>query len=661
MRVFPLLLLLFCSRMFYAQSDSSSFQLEEIVITSYQKEKDSESSLNIQAIPIRTRSVSGVYSISDVLRREPGLDVMSTGNAISKPVLRGAYGSRLLVLISGLKFDNQQWQDEHGLGVPTMGLERIEVIRGPMSVLYGSEAIGGLINLIEEGAPELGRTEQNILASFNSNTLGGQLQYGIRKNNGAHWWRIRVGMESNGDYSDGSGRRVLNSRFDGYYLKASYGFKRKNWTSTNQFMSSANRYGFIFNGVYDFIEPDERWSRALSENPAHLVFLNLLTSENEVELSNGDILNIRAGLHSNERMENEGSGAISLNMHLFTAQTLTRYETSLSESSRLTLSNLLSYQNNINFGARKIVPNANLFEYNASAYLKTRLTGFLFWENGFNVGGKFISTLPTLTVNSSDKEIDPFTSNKPYINGMTGMVYKPNGSWILKANASSGVRVPNLAELSSDGLHEGIYTYEIGNPSLNNELSISLNGELSYACNSWKLTLTPFYTRYYDYIYLAPTSEEWFGFPVYRYRQQNSQQYGTEAGLRYGSDKNNAGISYERVINKLDDGNYTPFLPSQKLKSRAQFAIPFTNHDLRFTLEGNYYFDQNRTALNETPTPAYFLVNLALGYTVNDSHSLVIKADNIFNAFYQSHLSRLKNYGVYNMGRNVSITYSYSF
>lgn len=661
MRILYLLLLVFSGLLIHAQIDSSSLTLDEVVITSYQKEKNSESSLNIQGIPVNTGSTSGTFSISDVLSSQPGLDVIGTGNAISKPVLRGAYGSRLLVLISGLKFDNQEWQDEHGLGLPSMGLERVEVVRGPMSVLYGSEAIGGLINTIEEGAPRVGTREQDLSVSLNSNTLGGQLQYGIRENLGQSWWRLRIGVENNGDYSDGNSNRVLNSRYDGYYLKASYGFTKESWTSTNHFMSTANRFGFIFNGVYNFIEPDARWSRQLGENPAHLVFLNLLSSENEIRLPNGDVLNLRIGIQSNERMENEGSGAISLNMHLFTAQSLARYQVQLSENHNLTLSNLLSYEHNINFGARKIVPNAHLFESNLSAYSKYRITDQLTWENGINFGTKYISTLPTPTVNSSDKELTPFKVNKPYANGMTGIVFRPSINWLMKLNAATGVRVPNLAELSADGLHEGIYTYEIGNPNLKNEHSVALNAEATFTRGNWQLFITPFYSRYYDYIYLAPTMEEWFGFPVYRYRQQNSNQYGTEAGVRYGTDQNHLNVSYENVVNRLDDGSYTPFLPAQKIKSSLRFSFPYFGGDTHINVEGIYCFDQNKTALNESPTTDYFLLNAGLEYRWNKRHEFILKVDNLTNTAYQSHLSRLKNYGILNMGRNINLTYAYSF
>ncbi|MCB0680535.1 MAG: TonB-dependent receptor, partial [Saprospiraceae bacterium] len=97
------------------------------------------------------------------------------------------------------------------------------------------------------------------------------------------------------------------------------------------------------------------------------------------------------------------------------------------------------------------------------------------------------------------------------------------------ANVASGVRMANLAELSSDGLHEGVFTYEIGDPGLKNEQLLAADLQLRYAAGALQLSVSPFYRYFLDYIYLSPTEEEWFGFPVYRFRQQDARQYGAEA------------------------------------------------------------------------------------------------------------------------------------
>src|SRR5215467_7419102 len=124
--------------------------LQEVVVSGIRTSSVRETSLNIQPLSVEKMRQSGALNVSDALAKLPGISQLTTGPAISKPVIRGLYGNRVLAVLSGLKFDNQQWQDEHGLGLNDVGIDRIEVIRGPASLLYGSEAIGGVLNIIEE-------------------------------------------------------------------------------------------------------------------------------------------------------------------------------------------------------------------------------------------------------------------------------------------------------------------------------------------------------------------------------------------------------------------------------------------------------------------------------------------------------------------------------
>ena len=227
--------------------DTSS--MEEVTVTTYKEESIKKTTFNIDLINIDSLQRYGNFNLTDLLAKTPGISMLSTGIGISKPVIRGLYGNRVLILLSGLKFDNQQWQEEHGLGISEAGLGKVEIIKGPMSVLYGSEAVGGVINLIEEPKAKIGKTESDFQLKGYSNTAGFSLQYGVKSNKGNKWNRLRVGIDNHTDYTDGAGRRVLNSRFDGYFLKATTGFQRKNWTSNNHYMASFNRFGFIFNDV----------------------------------------------------------------------------------------------------------------------------------------------------------------------------------------------------------------------------------------------------------------------------------------------------------------------------------------------------------------------------------------------------------------------------
>lgn len=666
MQSLSLFLCLLCSATLIAQDTSTLHHIAPATVTGYKNEPVEETSLNLVQLSIDSLSELGNFNLNDLMARTPGVSMLSTGVAIAKPVIRGAYGNRVLVLLSGLKFDNQQWQDEHGLGLNGFGLSRIELIKGPMSVLYGTEAMGGIINLIEEDKPTVGHKVADLTLKYNTNTAGGLLWAGVKENKGKSWYRIRLGAENHADYSDGSGKRVLNSRFDGYNLKASYGFEKKNWSSVNHYSGSFNRFGFIFSDIYTFIETDSRWSRSLKVNPDHLVLLNTLSSENKIKLRNGSTLSINAGLQSNSRRENEGGGAISLNMHLLTFQYLMRWETSLNSNHKIIVSHLGSVEHNTNYGARKIVPDASMQESNISLYLESHYRERWVWENGIGVGEKYLKTLFTPLLNGPDKEIKPFKKFAPYYNVFSGISYFKNKGLNIKFNVATGVRIPNLAELASDGLHEGVFTYEIGTPHLKNEQNIALNGVLNLTRKKWDFYLTPFFNQYFGYVFLAPTSENWFGFPVYRYRQQDATQYGGETALNLRPVKNSQlGLAFSSMQSKTADGNYTPFLPATKLYGNIQITL---QHSPRKTLQcyagTDHYFAQNRVFTAEIATPKYTLYNAGISgswKTKNRSYEWSFAGNNLLNKTYYDHLSRFKYYGLNNIGRNIFVSLKINF
>lgn len=632
--------------------------LTEIVVTAFKEEAAITSPLNILPIQVDSLSRYGNYNLTDLLAKSPGVTMLTTGVAIAKPVIRGLYGNRVLVLLSGLKFDNQQWQEEHGLGLSDLGLQKVELIKGPMSVLYGTEAIGGVINLIEEQKPDSIGKQSDYSLKFNTNTLGGLVQAGVRKNMGKNWYGLRAGIENNADYSDGNGDRVLNSRFDGYYLKGMYGFQKKNWISDNHFMSSFNRFGFIFNDVYDFIEPDDRWSRKLTDFPAHFVLLNIFSSENKIYLKDEAKLTINGGLQSNLRMENEGGGAISLNMHLFTVQYLAKWEKEVSKGNRLILSTLGSFENNKNYGSRKIIPDANMQEANLSMYYEMQPRSHFILEYGVSIGEKWIKTFFTPTVNGPDKEIEPFNKFEPYWNAFTGVSLFPSEHFNLKFNVATGVRIPNLAELSSDGLHEGIFTYEIGDPDLKNEQNIAFNLQLGFHVGKLEFGVSPFYNLFSNYVYLAPTDEEWFGFPIYRYRQQDANQYGTEVFVGADLTKElNFTVTYSGMDSKTEDGNYTPYIPAHKFIPRFTLVKEYPNgKSMTLFIEGEQNLAQDHVYPDEISTPSYLVLNAGAAYHLQGktTYDIGLTGHNLLNEAYYDHLSRFKYYGLNNIGFNLT-------
>ncbi len=502
--------------------------LHEVLISGFRAETALDNPLNITALSRDRLDRSGTPTLAAALTEMPGVGRMGTGVGIGKPVVRGMYGNRLLVLLSSLKFDNQQWQDEHGLGLSDLGVGRVELIKGPASVLYGSEAVGGVINILEE-RPEPGRRFQGDAGiRLFSNTKGLSADLGLMGSNArGGWWRLRAGLDNHADYDEGKGIRVLNSRFNTCTLKASWGQSGTRRNTVVDFASSLSNFGFILGDSTIQLATDGRWSRQMS-GPHHTVLLNILTTQNTFFLENST-LQVNAGLHSNVRLEDEGGGSISLNMHLLSLPYNLRWTKAFDDHNELIVSNTAAFERNTNYGGRIIVPDANLLEEGLAACWRRHGQG-LTLEAGAGLTDKFIQTLPTRSVNTPDKELRPFHRNRLTATGLLGLAWNPSPQWNLKANAASGFRAPNLAELSSDGLHEGIFRYEIGNPDLRNEQNIQGEIDLNFRTKGFSAGLAGFVNQFFDYVYLAPTGKDTLGFfPLFRYRQSDARLWGSEA------------------------------------------------------------------------------------------------------------------------------------
>jgi len=649
-----------------AQDQDTIPVMKEVVVSGIRTSLVKETSFNIQSLSIGKIRQSGALNISDALSKLPGISQLTTGPAISKPVVRGLYGNRVLAVLSGLKFDNQQWQDEHGLGLNDVGIDRIEVIKGPASLLYGSEAIGGILNIIEEVSNRPGEKNGEVNVGLFSNTYGLSVDGGIRSGSEKKNWSVRAGLNSNADYSDGDNNRIQNSRFTGYYLKGSYGFIKNKWTSVNHFMSSLDNFGFITGDNSNSFLYDGRWSRSM-KGPHHTVFVNVLSSQNKINLKKSS-LDVNLGFQSNLRLEDEGDNHISLNMLLSTFLWHIMWNKQLNSRTELVLSNNSQFENNTNYGSRIIIPDANMIESGFSGFIKSK-TGELVLETGIGISLRNIHTFETPGVNTPDKSIAPFNKTLPSVNGSVGLAWNPNNSWNLKTNIGTGFRSGNLAELSSDGLHEGTLRYEIGDPNLKIEQNINSEVSINYSSRYFQISVAAYLNHFLNYIYLAPTGTQYLGFDVFRYKQFDVNLYGSESMLAVNFpfyERLRFETNFSVVTGRLSDGTYLPFIPPAKWTQQLQFRFENGKRlsNVSFFVISEEHFVQDHPAEFETPTDAYWLLNAGIhGNWQTKSRTLVfsVTGNNLFNRNYYDHLSRFKEYGIHNIGRNIIVHLSIPF
>jgi iron complex outermembrane receptor protein len=233
--------------------------------------------------------------------------------------------------------------------------------------------------------------------------------------------------------------------------------------------------------------------------------------------------------------------------------------------------------------------------------------------------------------------------------------------------------MPNLAELSSNGLHEGVFTFEIGNPKFKNEKVAAANLIFGVNQKGFDVFFSPFYNHYFNYVYLAPTTEKWLGmYPIYRYQQQNAIQYGGEFGINYLI-KNSVkiGLTSSAMNSKTADGNYTPYIPANKIspsilwmfgrtdKLSKGSAISMHTKKYQATASIDFVSQQQKTASGELGSKAYQLFNLGIhgNFAIRNGgrFNVSLLGNNLFNENYIDNLSRFKAFRLMNIGRNFVI------
>jgi iron complex outermembrane recepter protein len=647
-----------------AQTDTIRTVILNSVYVAEKKPSFSTTSRDVVAITGTEMKEKGAQTVPEALATLPGVSQLTTG-AISKPVIRGLYGNRILINVAGLKLEDQQWEDEHGLGISDVGIERVELIKGPASLMFGSDAMGGVVNIIEENLPEPGMTKQDLNFKLFSNTYGIGLDYGYKKA-ARNILLIRGGIESHADYSDGDGKRVPNTRFALYNLNLGYFIHHPHFNSENRVLASFNEFGFIADSTdLDEDRRDKRLSRKF-ENAHHSVLFLMLSSVNSFHVNERTEWNVTLGIQNNYRLEQERSNRVDLSLMLTTFSLNTSIRNKLGDHWTWTNGVAGMLQTNTNHASRIIVPDATLAEGSAFSYANRRQQ-FNNWNGVLEAGLRYdhrqISTRQTGSLNPPTSEIPPFNRGFDNLNGSLGESLNL-GNLLLKLDLSSGFRSGNLAELAANGLHEGTPYWYIGNPKMKVEQCLNADISASWQHKWLYLRGSVFRNRFLHYIYLRPTDDEYYGFKIYRFEQTNATLQGFEAGVSIESkERFNISLDYSFLDAKRDDGSWLPFSPANRVLFDSKYFLPnlpshWQNGFISFGM--SFTPTQNHIDIDESSTPGYWLFQAGAGVSIR-SVRFLLTCRNLTNQLYFDHLSRNKYYGLFDMGRNIVMNIGWQF
>ena len=629
----------------------SVIEMEGIIISTPFHKLQSENVMKVELQKMSDLKSNGAVTLTDGLSNIAGVETITTGLSIGKPVIRGLSSNRVLVYTQGVRLENQQFGDEHGLGLNDAGMESVEVIKGPASLLYGSDALGGVLYFNPEKFANNNTATGDISGNYYSNTQGYNTNTGFKQSGDNYKFLFRGSLAEHSDYKT-KDYRVTNTRFREQDFKAGIGYQES--TFKTEFRYNVN-YSKI--GIPELLGEQSTNKKPLI--PFQEINNQVLSSKTTVFFNNSR-LDINLGFIYNGRKEFSEEALAGedleagLQFKLKTFNFDVKYKLPKLGKLETIVGTQGMTQTNSNYGVEELIPDATTNDIGvlAVSHIDLEKANVQF---GVRFDNRTIQVLKGI-----NRDFNSF-------NGAIGVKTNLFENLTARLNLASGFRAPNLAELTSDGVHEGVNRYELGNANLKNEQNIQLDLALEYKNDHFELFVNGFYNLVNNYIFISPNGNTIDNNPAYDYIQNDAKLYGGEAGLHihpHPLDWLHFESSFETVTGKKNNNTYLPLIPANSINNtlRAEFETKWLSKGYAFTKYSST-FKQNKPGDFETNTNGYNLLSAGLGGTIkvfNKALGVSVSGINLTDKQYISHLSRLKPDGIFNMGRNFSLGFTYN-
>lgn len=635
-------------------------------------------------------------NIIDAIARQPGVSQLTTGSSISKPIIRGLGYNRVVVMSEGVRQEGQQWGDEHGVEVDGSSVNSVEILKGPASLMYGSDAMAGVVILHAQPTLAEGEMQANVSTEYQTN-------------NGLFGYHLSMAGNQQGFVWDALYSQKLahayKNKYDGYVPGSQFRERagrlmlgvNKEWGHSRLTATAYHLTPGIIEGERD---PETGELECSTDNiktygkalPFQQVKHYKAVWDNSLNLPKGYLKAI-IGYQQNRRQEFEESmDEYELYFKLHTLTYDLRYVTNEFNGWKLSTGIGGMYQKSVNEGEEYLIPDYRLFDFGLYATATKTLGDHWTLNGGVRYDHRRLHGDELI----EDGEVR-FTDFSRHFNGLTGSigaVCNINEHFNLRLNVARGFRTPNMSELASNGVHEGSIRYELGSQHLKAEYSLQADLGLDFTSQYISAQLALFANRIDNYIFTHRVLEEMEeGFLTYAYTQGDARLLGVEAGFDFHPIHS---VHFSNTFSYVDaqqmhasqDTKYLPFTPAPKWSSELKWELSHHSHStvahhhdrhpFHRSLLNNFYVAAGLDCYlkqthvysaddTETATPAYALLSLSSGADLQINGKkvaeLYITADNLLNRAYQNHLSRLKyadennvtgRRGVYNMGRNIT-------
>jgi iron complex outermembrane receptor protein len=696
--------------------NSSVLEGGNVIVTSFLRATSTRRTPTPVTIIKKDELFLGVSSnLIDALSKVPGVSQISTGPAISKPVIRGLGYNRVVVMNDGIRQEGQQWGDEHGIEIDEYNVSRTEVLKLPASLIYGSDALAGVINIISNVPVSEGVIKGNVYSNYQTNNRMMGNHFDLAGNKKGFIWGINYSAKNAGDYKNKYDGNVFNSRFlerngGGYVgIEKNWGYSQLSFSNFYQHLGivegdRADGGQFIMlkdvKGIAKEMIVGSEESKSFSPNaPMQKIQHTKYTLDNNIKLGS-DRLKATFGLQRNQRMEfgnvldlNEKELYFDLNTFNYSIQYLKAEKNNWKNTFGINGMR----QTNTNRGEEALVPDYTSFDIGAFYYTQKR-TDKTSWSGGLRYDQKYMNYIdPAQFVCPPDMACialyNPVESNKQFnnISGAIGIEHDISAQLTLKLNISRGLRAPSMAELASYGAHEGTNRFEYGNEALISEKSLQFDAAIEWNNEHMSIAGNVFYNTVKDYIFYQKLTAKSGGDSIivengddlyaFAFRQKDAHLYGAELNVDFHPHpldwlhvENSLSLIRGQFKEALDGSTNLPGIPSARLLSEIRIEMFKKSKAIRnsfINMQLDNVFAQNNPFVGyntETVTSAYTLLNIGFSTQVQHKNktlfSVSLVGQNIADVAYQNHLNRLKygptneatgRMGVFNMGRNFSL------
>lgn len=584
---------------------------------------------------------------------EPGISEITTGGGISKPVIRGMGYNRVVVVNDGIRQEGQQWGDEHGIEIDGAAVHSVEILKGPASLMYGSDALAGIIIFHPDPNVAPGQVTGSITSEYQTNNGLAAYSLAAAGNHSGWLWNARFSDKYAHAYRNTLNGPVSNS---GFRERAASGMLGRNgrWGYSRLRFSSYH----LTPGMIEGEGENYGYTPGL---PFQHVYHYKVVSDNTFLVGRGQVKTI-LGWQRNSRQEFEESETEpGLDFRLNTVNYDIRYQAETAGGWKTATGLAGMWQQSENLGEEYLIPAYRLFDGGLFA-TATRTLGPWTLSGGLRADVRWLHSF------ALEGRFEDFSRRFPGISASLGAVRSIGGHFTFRANIARGFRAPNLSELASNGEHEGTFRYELGYSGLKPEYSLQGDLGLDFSSRHVSVQSALFLSRIDNYIFAARNgalSDE--GLPVYAFRSGLARLGGGEISVDiHPVHSLHLSSAFSCVYAREKGGDCLPLIPAPRVFSEVKYEITHGGHFLldnafvSMNLDWNMRQDRFYAAGGtETATPACLLLGASAGTDViigrKTRLSLYLIGTNLTDQAYAPHLSQLKYAGICNMGRNVTV------